>query len=51
MPQYDSNSSPLGHLVAESLTGHISRREIKRRAIVLGSSAPVIRIILSAWAA
>src|SRR5918995_2475268 len=47
VPRCDSSLSPLGHLVAESLTGRISRREIERRAIVLGSSAPVIRIILS----
>ena len=50
MPQYDSSSSPLGRLVAESLTGQISRREILRRGMALGLSAPVIGMIISAQA-
>jgi trehalose/maltose transport system substrate-binding protein len=48
VPYYDSSSSPLGRLVAESLTGQISRREIMRRGMVLGLSAPVIGMIISA---
>ena len=48
MPQYDSSSSPLGRLVAESLTGQISRREIMRRGMALGLSAPIIGMIISA---
>ncbi len=47
MPQYDSTSSPVGRLVAESLTGQTSRREIVRRGMALGLSAPVIGMILS----
>jgi trehalose/maltose transport system substrate-binding protein len=45
---YDSSSSPLGRLVAESLTGHLSRREIVRRGMALGLSAPVIGMLISA---
>ena len=48
VPQYDSSSSPLGRLVAESLTGQITRREIMRRGMALGLSAPVIGMIISA---
>src|SRR5215210_7092663 len=48
VPQYDSSSSPLGRLVAESLTGQISRREIMRRGMALGLSAPIIGMIISA---
>lgn len=48
MPQYDSSSSPVGRLVAESLTGQTSRREIMRRGLALGLSAPVIGMMLSA---
>src|SRR5918998_5746215 len=48
VPQHDSSSSPLGRLVAESLTGQISRREIMRRGMALGLSAPVIGMIISA---
>ena len=44
----DSSNSPVGRLVAESLTGQISRREVVRRGIALGLSAPVIGMILSA---
>jgi trehalose/maltose transport system substrate-binding protein len=47
VPHYDSSSSPVGHLVAESLTGRITRREIMRRGTALGLSAPVIGMILS----
>jgi trehalose/maltose transport system substrate-binding protein len=45
--RYDSSSSPLSRLVAESLTGQLSRREIVRRGIAVGLSAPVIGMILS----
>src|SRR5215207_9745311 len=48
VPQHDSSSSPLGRLVAESLTGQTSRREIMRRGMALGLSAPVIGMIISA---
>jgi trehalose/maltose transport system substrate-binding protein len=48
VPHYDSSSSPLGRLVAESLTGQITRREIMRRGMALGLSAPVIGMIISA---
>src|SRR5215216_2296409 len=48
VPHYDSSSSPLGRLVAESLTGQISRREIMRRGMALGLSAPVVGMIISA---
>src|SRR3954468_7544307 len=48
VPQHDSGSSPLGRLVAESLAGQISRREIMRRGMALGLSAPVIGMIISA---
>ena len=50
VPQYDSNSSPLGRLAAESLTGQISRREVMSRRIVLGLSSSVIGNILSSQA-
>jgi len=48
MHGHDSSSSPVGRLVAESLTGHLSRREIMKRGIALGLSGPVIGMILSA---
>jgi trehalose/maltose transport system substrate-binding protein len=48
MHGHDSNSSPLGRLVAEALTGQISRRQMMRRGVALGLSAPVIEMILSA---
>jgi trehalose/maltose transport system substrate-binding protein len=38
----------LGRLVAESLTGQIGRRDVIRRGLALGLSAPVIGMILSA---
>lgn len=50
MHSHDSSSSPVGRLVAESLTGQTSRREIMRRGLALGLSAPVIGMILSAQA-
>lgn len=43
----DSTSSPVSRLVAETLTGHISRRDVMRRGVALGLSAPVIGMILS----
>jgi trehalose/maltose transport system substrate-binding protein len=48
MNSHDSGSSPLGRLVAEALTGQVSRREMMRRGVALGLSAPVIEMILSA---
>jgi trehalose/maltose transport system substrate-binding protein len=48
MHGYDSTSSPVGRLVAQSLTGQLSRRDIMRRGAALGLSAPVIGMILSA---
>jgi trehalose/maltose transport system substrate-binding protein len=48
MHGHDSSSSPLGRLVAEALTGQISRRQMMRRGVALGLSAPVIEMILSA---
>jgi trehalose/maltose transport system substrate-binding protein len=48
VPSYDSSSSPVSRLVAESLTGQASRREVIRRGLALGLSAPVIGMILSA---
>jgi trehalose/maltose transport system substrate-binding protein len=45
---FDSSASPVGRLVAESLTGQLSRREIVRRGIALGLSASVVNMILSA---
>ena len=50
MHGYDSTSSPLGRLVAESLTGQIGRRDVVRRGLALGLSAPVIGMILSTQA-
>ena len=50
MHSYDSSASPLGRLVAESLSGQLSRREIMRRAAALGLSAPLVAMILSAGA-
>ena len=48
MHSYDSSASPLGRLIAESLSGRLSRREIMRRGAALGLSAPVIAMVLSA---
>ncbi len=47
MHGHDSTSSPVGRLVAQSLHGQLSRREIMRRGAALGLSAPVIGMILS----
>jgi trehalose/maltose transport system substrate-binding protein len=41
-------SSPVTRLLAESLAGHVSRRDILKRASALGLSAPVVGILLSA---
>jgi len=42
--------NPVTRLMAESLTGTISRREMLRRATALGLSAPLIGLMLSAQA-
>jgi trehalose/maltose transport system substrate-binding protein len=44
----DSSYSPVARLIAEALTGQISRRDIVRRGMVLGLSSPVIGMVLSA---
>lgn len=44
----DSGDSPVARLLAESLTGQVSRREIFKRGTALGLSAPLIGIMLSA---
>ena len=40
--------NPVTRLMAESLTGQISRREMLRRATALGLSAPLVGLMLSA---
>ena len=50
MRGYDSSTSPVGRLLAESLTGRISRREILKRASALGLSAPLVGMMLNAQA-
>ena len=44
----NDSSSPVTRLLAESLAGHLSRRDILKRASALGLSTPVVGIILSA---
>jgi trehalose/maltose transport system substrate-binding protein len=44
----NTSGSPVTRLLAESLTGHVSRRDILKRAAALGLSAPVVGIMLSA---
>lgn len=44
---HDSGSSAVGRLVAEALTGQLSRRDVVRRGMALGLSTPVIGMILS----
>jgi trehalose/maltose transport system substrate-binding protein len=44
----DSSDSPVARLLAESLTGQVSRREILKRATALGLSAPLVGVMLSA---
>jgi len=46
--RYDSSSSPVARLVAESLAGQVSRRDILRRGAALGLAAPVLGLVLSA---
>lgn len=46
----NETSSPVTRLLAESLTGQASRREILRRAAALGLSAPLVGVMLSARA-
>ncbi|MCD6028764.1 MAG: transporter substrate-binding protein [Thermomicrobiales bacterium] len=45
---HHDSSSPVTRLLAESLAGHVSRRDILKRASALGLSAPVVGILLSA---
>lgn len=40
------SSNSLSRLMAESLTGNLSRREIMRRAAVIGVSAPLVGVML-----
>ena len=44
----DKRVSPVAHLLAESLAGRLSRRDIMKRAGALGLSAPLIGLMLSA---
>ncbi|MDQ3411928.1 MAG: ABC transporter substrate-binding protein [Chloroflexota bacterium] len=48
MHSFDSNNSPFGRLVAESLTGQLSRREIMRRGAALGVGASVLSMLIAA---
>jgi trehalose/maltose transport system substrate-binding protein len=41
-------NSPVTRLLAEALTGQLSRREVMKRATALGLSAPLVGVILSA---
>jgi trehalose/maltose transport system substrate-binding protein len=45
---HNEASSPVTRLLAESLTGHVSRRDILKRATALGLSAPLVGVMLSA---
>jgi trehalose/maltose transport system substrate-binding protein len=47
---HNDSSSPVTRLLAESLAGQVSRRQILKRASALGLSAPLVGIILSAQA-
>ena len=50
MHSYDSGNSPMGRLVAESLAGQLSRREIMQRGAALGVGASVLSMLISASA-
>ena len=43
-------SSPVARLLAEALTGRLSRRDVMKRASALGLSAPPVGVMLSAQA-
>ena len=45
---HNDASSPVTRLLAESLSGQLSRREILKRASALGLSAPLVGVMLSA---
>jgi trehalose/maltose transport system substrate-binding protein len=47
---HNESSSPVTRLLAESLAGQISRRDILKRAGALGLSAPLVGVMLSAQA-
>ena len=47
---HNDASSPVTRLLAESLSGQLSRREILKRAGALGLSAPLVGIMISAQA-
>jgi trehalose/maltose transport system substrate-binding protein len=47
-PVQNDSGSPVTRLLAESLAGQVSRRDILRRAAALGLSAPIVGIMLSA---
>ncbi len=48
MPSHDSNNSPFGRLVAESLAGQLSRRQIMQRGAALGVGASVLSMLVAA---
>ena len=50
MHSHDSSSSPFGRLVAQSLAGQLSRREIMQRGAALGVGASLMSMLLSASA-
>src|SRR5918994_3114408 len=47
---HNDASSPVTRLLAESLSGQLSRRDIMKRAGALGLSAPLVGVMLSAQA-
>src|SRR5918997_2397800 len=47
---HNDASSPVTRLLAESLSGQLSRRDILKRASALGLSAPLVGVMLSAQA-
>jgi trehalose/maltose transport system substrate-binding protein len=49
-PVHNDASSPVTRLLAESLSGQLSRRDILKRASALGLSAPLVGVMLSAQA-
>ena len=48
MRHNDPKNRQVSRLLAESLTGQVSRREIMRRAAMLGLSAPMVGLMVSA---
>lgn len=45
-----SHSTPVSRLMAEALTGRLSRRDVARRAAALGLSAPMVGMLMRATA-